>query len=233
MRMIAIETSGRHGSLAALRASVDEVEVLRQVDLVGEPRTAQSLAPQLRQMLAASGWQPQTIDVVAVTNGPGSFTGLRLGVTTAKVFAYAVNAEIIAVNTLAVIASQVPQSPVAVWAILDAQRQELFAAKFTITDDGRLHDEVQTRIVSQETWLAELRSGDQVTGPALKRLAGRLPSNVVTAEEALWPPTAAAVGQLAWQAYRNGRRDDVWKLSPAYYRPSAAEEKKDSLSRSR
>jgi tRNA threonylcarbamoyladenosine biosynthesis protein TsaB len=226
--MIAMETSGRHGSLAALTADGDNAILLQQVDLSGKERTAQVLAPKLQRLIAELGWLPQSIELIAVTNGPGSFTGLRLGVTTAKVFAYAASAEIIAVNTLAVIASQAPQSPAPVWAVLDAQRQEVFAARFTIADDNRLHTNVPTQIVSQDRWLAELLPGDRVTGPALKRLAGRLPSSVASAPTELWQPTAAAVGHLAWQTFRDGHRDDVWMLAPAYYRPSAAEEKEDS-----
>jgi tRNA threonylcarbamoyladenosine biosynthesis protein TsaB len=225
MRVVAIETSGRHGSLAALTGTVDEANLLRQIDLAGEQRTAQSLAPRLRMMLAEIGWPPQSIDLVAVSSGPGSFTGLRLGVTTAKVLAYATNAEIIAVNTLVVIATQVPSSPGPVWAILDAQRQELFAAKFTLCDRSRYQMDAPTRVVPQEAWLAELQPGERVTGPALRRLAVRLPPDIVVAAENMWQPTAAAVGRLAWQVYCDGKRDDVWKLTPVYYRPSAAEEK--------
>jgi tRNA threonylcarbamoyladenosine biosynthesis protein TsaB len=234
MRIVALETSGRHGSLAALTTSAAaDLTLLRQIDLAGDQRTAQVLAPHFRQMLAEIEWSPQSIDLVAVANGPGSFTGLRLGVTTAKVFAYAVDAQIVAVNTLAAIASKSLQSPTPVWAIMDAQRQELFAAKFSASESGQLHCVIQTQIMSQEAWLTALRPGDHVTGPALRRIAERLPVGVINAPEDVWQPTAAAVGRVAWQAYHAGQRDDVWKLTPAYYRLSAAEEKKASLSRSR
>jgi tRNA threonylcarbamoyladenosine biosynthesis protein TsaB len=225
MRIVALETSGRHGSLAALTTSADGLTLLRQVELARDQRTAQVLAPRLRQMLSEVDWPPKSVDLVAVANGPGSFTGLRLGVTTAKVFAYAVDAEIVAVNTLAAIASQVPQSPMPVWTIMDAQRQELFAAKFTSSENGQVHAVVQTQILSQEAWIDSLQPGERVSGPALHRLAARLPAAILIVPEDLWQPTAATVGCVAWNAYRNGQRDDVWQLAPAYYRASAAEEK--------
>jgi hypothetical protein len=52
-----------------------------------------------------------------------------------------------------------------------------------------------------------------------------VPSEIIVAPENVWQPTAATVGLLAWQAFRDGQRDDVWKLAPNYYRLSAAEEK--------
>src|SRR5688572_11693336 len=136
MRIIAIETSGRHGSLAILSGDADDAQLQCEAGLGGEHRTAQSLAPALSDLLAEVNWPPATIGMVAVAVGPGSFTGLRIGVTTAKAFAYAVGAEIIGVNTLDVLASQTGQSPSPLWAIMDAQRQELFVAKFETSGGG-------------------------------------------------------------------------------------------------
>src|SRR6185369_14233589 len=103
-RIIAIETSGRHGSVAALGGDADAAPPIGQIVLTAEQRTAQALAPSLKQLLAAVGWSPKDVEMVAVAIGPGSFTGLRIGVTTAKAFAYAVGAEVIGVNTLCALA---------------------------------------------------------------------------------------------------------------------------------
>jgi tRNA threonylcarbamoyladenosine biosynthesis protein TsaB len=223
MRMIAVETSGRHGSVAALTAEGGDTQLLRQIALADDQRTAQALAPALRELLAEVGWPPQSIELIAVAVGPGSFTGLRIGVTTAKTFAYGVGADVLGVNTLAVLAAQAPTCPVRLWTILDAQRQELFAAKFNA---GRqIPMDCDTSIVRQDVWLPQLQPGDHVTGPALRRLAPQLPDGVIAVEEEWWQPMAAGVGHVAWHAYRAGRRDDVWKLMPQYYRASAAEEK--------
>jgi tRNA threonylcarbamoyladenosine biosynthesis protein TsaB len=230
MQIVAIDTSGRHGSLAVLSGEADQAVILREVVLGGEQRTAQSLAPALRDLLAEASWPPRTTGLVAVTVGPGSFTGLRIGVTTAKAFAYAVGAEIIGVNTLDVLASQVTRAPSPLWAIMDAQRQELFAARFESNGADVIPMSQQTRIVPKDQWLAGLQAGERVTGPALRGLVLRLPVGVVATPNELWQPTAAAVGKLAWRSYYAGHRDDVWKLLPKYYRPSAAEEKRASKS---
>ena len=223
-RLIAIETTGRQGSVATLAGEAGGAKLVAQIALTSDERTAQALAPTLKKLLAETGWKPSSVELVAVAVGPGSFTGLRIGVTTAKTFAYAVGAEVIGVNTLEALAAQAPsKSPL--WTVLDAQRQELFAAKFISGDDHRMHVDRQTRIIAQDAWLAELHPGDHVIGTALSRLAARLPVFVEPVSSDLWQPMAAAVGSVAWQSYLTGQRDDLWKLAPQYYRASAAEEK--------
>jgi tRNA threonylcarbamoyladenosine biosynthesis protein TsaB len=224
-RIVAIETSGRYGSVAALLGDKDDADFIGQIALTGEQRTAQALAPALRQLLQDAGWSPRWVDLVAVAVGPGSFTGLRIGVTTAKTFAYAVGAEVIGANTLDALAAQTPRSASPLWTVLDAQRQELFAAKFVVPEVGDWQTDRETAIVPQDAWLAELQAGEHVTGMALTRLAARLPAGVEVVSIDLWQPMATAVGVVAWRMYQAGHRDDVWQLAPQYYRPSAAEER--------
>jgi tRNA threonylcarbamoyladenosine biosynthesis protein TsaB len=177
-------------------------------------------------VLSDVGWLPRSIELVAVAKGPGSFTGLRLGVTTAKILAYAARAAIIGVDTLDVLAAQAPPGAGRLWAILDAQRSELFAALFENANAEGVRRISDTEIIRQEAFLADLKAGDRVTGPALGRLSNRLPASVVALPQELWQPTAEAVGRVAWRAHEAGQRDDVWKLLPRYHRPSAAEEKR-------
>jgi tRNA threonylcarbamoyladenosine biosynthesis protein TsaB len=225
MKIIAIETSGRHGSIAALHGGTGEDQLLRQTVLGGDQRTAQALAPALRELLAEVGWAPQSTDLVAVAVGPGSFTGLRIGVTTAKTLAYAAGAELIGVNTLLALAAQAPVSPGPLRAVLDAQRRELFAAQFDADSLTTSATDCETTIIAQEAWLAGLQAGERVAGPPLRRLASQLPPGVKVVPEEFWQPMAEAVGHVAWRAYQAGQRDDLWKLAPNYYRPSYAEEK--------
>jgi tRNA threonylcarbamoyladenosine biosynthesis protein TsaB len=227
MRILAIETSGQAGSVATLVGARAGVELVREAAVGGGVRTAQALAPLAKELLAASAWPADSIELVAVAVGPGSFTGLRIGVTMAKTFAYAVGAQVIGVNTLEVLADQAENVGGPLWAVMDAQRQELFVAKFFSAGDGsnRMKIVDETRIKSQAEWLTALESGDTVTGQGLRRLAEPLPPGIAMADESLWQPMAATVGRVAWQDFQAGRRDDVWKLMPAYYRASAAEEK--------
>ncbi len=220
MRILALESSSNNGSVAVL----DGDRVLGELPLDPSQRTAQSFAPAIRQQLEAVGWLPGDIQLIAVTRGPGSFTGLRIGVTVAKTLAYAVGAEVIGVDTLKVIAWQAPTGNLPVWALVDAQRQQVFAARFRRHGDD-MQRETATEIVDNDVWLAGLSGEVMVIGPGLKRLCDRLSDGISVADPESWAPRASTVGLVAGIEYREGKRDDLWKLNPLYYRKSAAEEK--------
>jgi tRNA threonylcarbamoyladenosine biosynthesis protein TsaB len=220
MRTLALESSGMAGEVALL----DDERVVAEVVLPGEQRTAQSLAPSIAEAVSLAGWKARDVELVAVSIGPGSFTGLRVGVTTAKVFAYAAKCEVLGIGTLRGVAANVEVvEGAALWTVLDAQRQQLFAAKFRGVA-GAWECEVEAHVVDHDAWLARLASGDIVSGSGLKRLTGKLAGVKVLGEEH-WTPRANAVGRLAYTDYLAGRRDDLWRLTPHYLRPSAAEEK--------
>ena len=221
MRIVALETTERVGGVAAL---VDG-DVAEQLQLNPDQRSAQSLAPAVRQLLRTLAWRAADVDLVAVAAGPGSFTGLRVGVTTAKTFAYATGAQVLGLNTLEVIAAEAPPSVAAICVVMDAQREQVFSGRLARDDTGRFQWREETRVVDVQAWLAGLGGGEVVAGPGLVKLAGRLPPQVTALEEHLWAPRAATVGRLAFEHHRAGRRDDLWQLVPQYFRKSAAEEK--------
>jgi len=200
-------------------------QVVSEVELTGGQRTAQSLAPAMKNLLEEVHWKPSDVQLVAVTLGPGSFTGLRVGVVTAKTLAYASGAEVIGVNTLDVIAHQSPAGNRSISAVIDAHRHQLFAKTFKREEDGFLNTDQVTQVVATDHYVANLKPDIIVTGPVLEKLRSRLPAGAPVADKSLWKPMAATVGQLAWHNYQAGKRDDVWKLAPNYYRQSAAEEK--------
>jgi len=223
-RALALETSGRVGSLAAFRIERDNVEVVASQMLPANLRSARSLLPAIGQLLQTCRWQAEDLHLVCTTTGPGSFTGLRIGVTTAKTLAYATGAKLIGVHTLAALAAAMGATPQRVWAILDAQRQELFAACFPPgwQQDGSY--EPETMVLGVVAWLAQLQAGDLVTGPPLEKISDRLPPSVLAASAPLWQPTAEVVARLGAMAFERGVVTDPLQLAPRYFRPSAAEE---------
>ena len=230
MRCLAMETSGREATIAALVGEENGASLVKQIELPRSQRTAQALAPALSDLLEGLDWPATSIDLVAVAVGPGSFTGLRIGVTVAKTFAYATGAEVVGVNTLDVLAAQTPAQGATLWTVVDAQRSELFAARYTLGDDGRWETEAPTHLVPADAWFTQLGGGESITGPALAkyqvrldRLGGEL--TIVDADH--WNPLALTVGHLGYQRYVAGQRDDLWQLVPKYYRLSAAEEKRN------
>ncbi len=219
--ILALETSGRRGSVAVLQDDAP----LALGTIAPDQRTAAAITPLVKEQLARAAVALEQIDLVAVTAGPGSFTGLRVGVTTAKTLAYALRCEVLGVDTLQVIAEQVPAAVENVWTVLDAQRQQLFAARFHRNDSGAMVVQTPTAIVDNDAWIASLGAGDAVCGRGVARMRDRLDEGVHVADEAVWEPQAETVGRLAKRLHDEGGRDDFWKLSPQYFRQSAAEEK--------
>ncbi|NOY40248.1 MAG: tRNA (adenosine(37)-N6)-threonylcarbamoyltransferase complex dimerization subunit type 1 TsaB [Planctomycetes bacterium] len=228
MRVLALETSERIGSVAMLNAQKDRVDLIHSATLPGDQRSAQSLLPALREILAACDWRADDLDLICVTTGPGSFTGLRIGVTVAKTLAYATGAKLIGVPTLSAMAASIPPAQQRLWAILDAQRQELFAACFAEGGQVAAMSAPEVSIVGIDQWMRQLREGDTVVGPPLKKLSERLPAGVNVAEESSWAPQAVLVGRLGIATHQEGKTDDPLQLVPNYYRQSAAEEKADA-----
>lgn len=223
MKLLALETSGKTGSVALLANG----HLVLQRQLAADQRSAQSLVPTIRDCLAEAGWLPAQTDLVAVTTGPGSFTGLRVGVVTAKAFAYAADCSAIGIETLRTIAAQSRREAAELRAVIDAQRDQLYCGYFRVDQDQSVEQLRRATIVDCDVWLSELRPGTFVSGPGLRRrgLLDLLPEGIRVSDESVWVPQAATVGRLAWHDYQAGRRDDLWKLTPQYFRKSAAEEK--------
>lgn len=200
------------------------------------------LAPMIKSLFQKTGLPIHSVDLIAVTTGPGSFTGLRVGVVTAKALAYSTQAQIIGVNTLEAIAAQTATSlpsptdqmrPARICAVVNAQRQQVFAGYYLSggslsNPDWKIDQVTPNEIFDREAWADQLQPGDIVTGPGL---AGMFPEEgtnktkgILVAPENCWACTAHSVGQLAWHQFKAGKRDSLWELEPCYFRPSAAEE---------
>ena len=222
MKILALETTDLAGSVVAM----DGYNLLLELELNPKQRSAQSLAPGIKNLLDRVGWKPADVQLVAVAVGPGSFTGLRVGVATAKTFAYAVGAEVLGVDTLETIAQAAPTEIAALTAVVDAQRGELVSGDAFVRDaEGWFVPAGEQKLIDIEQWLSSLPPGTVVSGPMLRKLAGRLPAGIVPLDERYWPPWAGNVARLAQHHYAAGRRDDLWKLVPRYSRQSAAEER--------
>lgn len=235
--ILAIETIGASGSVTALRHDV----LLAEHPLRPDQRSAQSLASALKGLLDEVGWKPRDVTLVAALAGPGSFTGLRVGITTAKMFAFAVDAEVAGIGSLEICAAQAlgVEAP-RLWTVIDAGRQQQFAASFvkrptsppeagtTAHALGLLagwFTEREPAIVDNAALGKCLQAGDAIAGPGLTTLAQLIPPQVHMLDAESWTPRAATVGRLAALRCQHGGRDDLLTLVPNYLRHSAAEEK--------
>jgi tRNA threonylcarbamoyladenosine biosynthesis protein TsaB len=225
VRVLALETSGRIGSVALLERVDDQWTAVREQRLPAAERTARSLLPAVKRLLNELKWSPRELQLICTTTGPGSFTGLRLGVVTAKTIAYATGAKLAGVHTLATIAEGVESRRGRLWTVLDAERAELFVAPFKAATPIIEQTTPVTDVLAIDEWLALLQAGDMVAGPPLAKLRDRLPSGVTAAEEAAWAPTALAVGRLGAAQFDRGELMNPLEMVPNYFRKSAAEEK--------
>lgn len=220
MKIIALETSTQPGSIAAL-----EEQVIYEKGLPSTKKSAESFASELQLALDANGWDSKQVDCMAVCEGPGSFTGLRIGITVAKTFAYVTGAKVVAVGTMRVLARQAKLSANAeCWCLIDAQRGELFTALYRNSSEGLVEVE-PTSIQTPEAWIKKLQPGQVIIGEGLNHIKSVVPTDMCVADESLWCPSAKALAECGAELVGSGNTVDPWKLVPQYYRKSAAEEK--------
>lgn len=227
MIVLGIDTSGRTGSAALWR----DGNILCLPDQPVEPgqRPARRLAVDVKQLLAQAEIRPQAIGAVAVSAGPGSFTGLRVGYAFAKMFAYASGSRFLAIPTFQVIAEQVRTASAVDssewWVIEDAQRDELFVQSWRRTESG-CEATGTVEIVDTEEWLGGRAPTEIVVGTCLCGALAELHHATAVSDPSIARPHAATVAKLAAERAIAGDYDDAWTALPQYGRLSAAEEKR-------
>ena len=227
MLILGSETSGPRGSIAVCR---DE-ECLAEVILEDAPRRhAQTLVLQIGDTFGRLGLRIAELDAVAVSVGPGSFTGLRVGVVCAKTLAYATGCRLAAVDTLEAIAGNSPPEVVSVHVIADAQRGDLFVATYHRKSNLDWDRESPPTIVRADAWFDSLTARDVVSGPALGLYKPSGSTLWRSLPETAWLPSARVVAQIGGRQIRGGSAADAATLEPLYVRRSAAEEKADRSS---
>jgi tRNA threonylcarbamoyladenosine biosynthesis protein TsaB len=125
-RALAIETSGRLGSLAI----VDGSTVVAEETFPHGLKHAADILPIIDRLIRARGWSPRDLEHLYISIGPGSFTGLRIAVTLAKTMALATGVKLIAVPTLQVLPATAPPEAKHLIILLDAKRDQIFTARF-------------------------------------------------------------------------------------------------------
>jgi len=223
MFTLAIETSGRAGTIALLQ----DDELRTEIELTASGRRhARTLVPEIGRLLREHALQPQQIRLIAVSIGPGSFTGLRVGLVCAKTFAYAVGCPITGIDTFQAVAAAQQQSD-RIWVIEDALRGDVCAGEYCRKQDQWINV-TPPRLLSLDAWRSQLASDAFLSGPGLTSYADQL-SSYPQAAPADCVPRATQVARLGLARFRAGLVDDLWRLEPFYMRRSAAEEKADAL----
>jgi tRNA threonylcarbamoyladenosine biosynthesis protein TsaB len=243
-RVIAIDTSQPTGSVAAYNprqlaplasashANTDTIDDAVFSETFDTPADhARLLAGGIERTCRLAGWPPREVDLVGVVVGPGSFTGLRVGVTAAKVLAWASGCSLVGVSAFDLLAHRCGRWAVRVWPeadqlelAFDAGRGEVHAATAVRSDASPAGWEVAaSRLLTRDAWIESLPlQGIVVTPSACDALHARRDLRFPPAE--LPRTTAADTAMLAVRLAAAGMLSDPATLTPEYLRPSYAEE---------
>jgi len=222
MLVLGIESSTTQGGVAI----IGEDRVLCECVLNVEITHSERLLPAIDRALSDARIALEALGGIAVSIGPGSFTGLRIGLSTVKGLAYATGLPVVGVPTLEAMAWSLPAARWQVCPVLDARKQEVYAALFRheqegivrVMEDTALAPDALCRLIRKPTLF--IGDGVETYGALFRERLG---------ERMLIPPLAsrgarpACVAELGRGRLLRGERDAADSLVPRYLRPSEAE----------
>ncbi len=225
--LLSIATSGTAGSVALLRS---DGRVVERPLAEGSAR-GRALLPAVQGLVAEAGIEGADLGAVAVSLGPGSYTGIRIGVTAAKALAWALSCELVGVSTLEALAREatalgVPEGTKRLVPAIDARRGEVYAGIFDL-DDTKVARASEDMALAPEELLRRLGPGDHVFGTAVAA-CGEALGLVKNATSADGPADASAstIARIGAEMLARGETLDPHDASPTYLRRTEAEMKK-------
>lgn len=167
----------------------------------------------INDVLASQNLTLNNLSAVAVSKGPGSYTGLRIGVSTAKGLCYALNIPLIAIDTLAVLAAAVKIENGVIIPMIDARRMEVFTQNFTC--DGKVINEAYALIIEEDS-LSAIQGEIHLCGDgAFKCKEVLAQQNIIYHEDVLYP-SAKYISMLAYKKFLDNTFEDVAYFEPFY-----------------
>jgi tRNA threonylcarbamoyladenosine biosynthesis protein TsaB len=221
MLLLAVDTSGKQGSIALAQCgarencAVTEIEIIESVPLTGGTFSAQ-LVPQIAALLEKHGHRKSDLGGFAVASGPGSFTGLRVGLAAIKALAEVLRKPIAAVSLLEAVASS-GAARGRVLAALDAGRGDVYAGDYELGPKMQMHSE---RLLSREEFIAEAMGKAVVTPDATLAEIARAAGIPV---ERIEYPNSGVIARLGWEHFQRGETASPEELEANYIRHSDAE----------
>ena len=224
MSILAIDTATQVSSVAVLK----EGRLLAELTMQGKLTHSETLLPHIEQVLKMAAVAKEELTGIAVSNGPGSFTGLRIGLAAAKAMSYVLGIPLVGVSTLQALAYQLPAPGIRVMCLLDAQKGNAYVESYRWENNSlQVVDSVQVaKITDIVAACANMNEQVILLGDAVqKKVAGKLelPANVSVAPPHIVMPRAACVAMLGQAKLLAGEKDNVMDLEPVYIRRSEAE----------
>jgi tRNA threonylcarbamoyladenosine biosynthesis protein TsaB len=219
MLLLVTDTSGKSGTVALARAGESDspdVEVIEVISLAGGMFSAQ-LVPQIAALLQRHDFSKTDIDGFVVVSGPGSFTGLRVGLAAVKALAEILHKPIVPVSLLQLVAA-VSRMQGKVVAVLDGGRAEVFFGAYEVA--GESVQVLREELLSQAEFLSAARGSTVATPDLTLAAAARDASLSVVSVEA---PNAAMIARFGWRKMQAGRTVSPEQLEANYMRRSDAE----------
>ncbi len=220
--ILAIETATSVCSVAIAHADI----ILCERSLNIGTYHAERLLPMIRDVLDETGLKLGDLDGIAISIGPGSFTGLRIGLTTAKSLCWTAGVPLFTVSTLEAMASQFKHAAIPVCPALDARKKEIYTALYD-TSSGEPTTLIAPVAVPPTMFLAELTGSVFFAGEGArcyrKEIVAALGENARFAPLPLDRPSASFVALLGIQRLKRGESEDLVRVEPVYLRKSEAE----------
>lgn len=230
MPILAIDTATVVSSVAI----ADEKKLHAELTLQTKLTHSETLMPHVQQLMNMADVKRSDLTAVAVGIGPGSFTGLRIGLAAAKAMSYALNIPLVGVSTMETLAWQYPAPGVTIIPIIDAQKGNVYAASYQfnpLTENMEVISDVAVYGFEEifECFGKDdkpcILLGDMAVKKALpKKEKGELPANFIIAPIHTIMPRAATVATAALKKIAKGEIGSVMDMEPIYIRRSEAEE---------
>ncbi len=223
MKILALDTSTMMASIAVM----EENRILGEYSLNQEETHSETLVPMVKNLLENLRLDISDIDLFATAIGPGSFTGLRIGVATIKAFAHLFNKPLVGISTLEALAYNLPYNKTIV-PMIDARRDRVYRGIYS-WKDGSLVTLKEPDVVEIGELLEEIKTYDEILvngdGASLhkEKIMETLGEKVHISSLGNNFCRATSIGDLGLFKYRQGQVDDFYSLVPDYLRESQAQ----------
>ena len=223
MLALGIETATWMGSIAL----VDDREgVLGELNIRSSASHSERLIPSIDRLFKETGKRLEECEVICVSIGPGSFTGLRIGLATAKGLAFAADKPIVGISTLEILARGVPFSMFPVCPVIDARKKEIFACIYEWKDSDIISHE-QEMAIKPDSLIKKITRPTVFVGNGLfpygNIIRSKLRSKALFVSQAFNFPQASILAESGIKRFAQKKVSKPEDLVPVYIRPSEAE----------
>ena len=227
MNLLALDTSTPRATLALARGDTHFVSPFEPPT---DGRHGRNLISSLKILIQRAELTPHDLDAIAVGLGPGSYTGLRVGITAAKMLAFALGKPLVAIDSFTAIARNAPPDAQLIQVVADAQRGDIYLTRFAREAPMESPQSLGSiAVVEMISWAASLAAGTWVLGSSLGKLRIEWAAGVTLGNAEEGHPSGDALIALGQDAVKAGRWADPRTIEPAYIRRSAAEDQWDQL----